>query len=174
MTMADTVAVMNHGRIEQMGKPAELYDLPRTPFVANFVGRSNLGTGQVVDRDGHHLVAEVQGTRVKVPLARAGAQDGQVTFGVRPEKVRVLRSAPAGVGDDVKGTVLDVSFTGVATEYLVRLPSGTVWSCYEQNLDVEPVDLRPGDEVWIAWDPAHAFTVPVDEAEAKAAAEATA
>ena len=174
MTMADTVAVMNHGRIEQMGHPAELYDLPRTTFVANFVGRSNLGTGEVVDRDGEHVVAEIQGTRVKVPLARAGATEGSVTFGVRPEKVRVLRQAPEGVGDDVRGIVLDVSFTGVATEYLVRLPSGTVWSCYEQNLDVDPVDLRPGDDVWISWNPAHAFTVPVDEAAARAAAEATA
>ncbi len=174
MTMADTVAVMNHGRIEQMGHPAELYDLPRTTFVANFVGRSNLGTGEVVDRDGEHVVAEIQGTRVKVPLARAGATEGSVTFGVRPEKVRVLRQAPEGAGDDVRGIVLDVSFTGVATEYLVRLPSGTVWSCYEQNLDVDPVDLRPGDDVWISWNPAHAFTVPVDEAAARAAAEATA
>ncbi len=172
MTMADTVAVMNHGKIEQMGAPADLYDLPGTAFVANFVGRSNLGTGRVVDRDGDHLVAEVQGTKVKVPLARAGATEGEVTFGVRPEKVRVLRSAPAGTGDDVKGNVLDVSFTGVATEYLVRLPSGVVWSCYEQNLDVDPVDLRPGDPVWISWNPAHAFAVPVDETEAKAAAEA--
>ncbi|MBT9254396.1 ABC transporter ATP-binding protein [Phycicoccus sp. MAQZ13P-2] len=174
MTMADTVAVMNHGRIEQMGHPADLYDLPRTSFVANFVGRSNLGTGRVVDRDGDSLVAEVQGTKVKVPLARANATDGTVMFGVRPEKVRVLRRPPEGTGDDVKGTVLDVSFTGVATEYLVRLPSGTIWSCYEQNLDVDPIDLRPGDDVWIAWNHAHAFTVPADEAEAQAAAEATA
>ncbi|QIM20468.1 ABC transporter ATP-binding protein [Phycicoccus sp. HDW14] len=174
MTMADTVAVMNHGRIEQMGAPADLYDLPRTTFVANFVGRSNLGTGRVVDRDGDHLVAEIQGTKVKVPLARAGVTDGEVTFGVRPEKVRVLRQPPETGGDDVKGIVLDVSFTGVATEYLVRLPSGAVWSCYEQNLDVDPIDLHRGDDVWISWNPAHAFTVPVDEAAAKAAAEATA
>jgi spermidine/putrescine transport system ATP-binding protein len=172
MTMADTVAVMNHGRIEQMGPPEELYDLPRTAFVANFVGQSNLGSGRVVDRDGSHLVAEVQGTKVKIPLARTAVSDGHVTFGVRPEKVRVMRKPPEGVGDDVKGVVLDVSFTGVATQYLVRLPSGAVWSCYEQNLDVEPIDVRPGDEVWITWNPHHAFGVPVDEAEARAAAEA--
>ena len=55
MTMADTVAVMNHGRIEQMGAPASLYDLPRTSFVANFVGQSNLGTGRILDRDGDHV-----------------------------------------------------------------------------------------------------------------------
>ena len=172
MTMADTVAVMNHGRIEQMGPPAQMYDLPRTAFVANFVGQSNLGSGRVIDRDGTHLVAEIQGTKVKIPIARSAVTDGDITFGVRPEKVRVMRRPSEGVGDDVKGTVLDVSFTGVATQYLVQLPSGTVWSCYEQNLDVEPIDLRPGDDVWLSWNPHHAFGVPVDEAEARAAAEA--
>jgi spermidine/putrescine transport system ATP-binding protein len=172
MTMADTVAVMNHGRIEQMGAPEQLYDLPRTSFVANFVGQSNLGSGRVVDRDGSHVVADILGTKVKIPLARTAVHDGEVTFGVRPEKVRVMRTPPQGAGDDVKGVVLDVSFTGVATQYLVRLPSGAVWSCYEQNLDVEPIDLRPGDDVWIAWNPHHAFGVPVDEAQARAAAEA--
>ena len=172
MTMADTVAVMNHGRIEQMGPPAQMYDLPRTAFVANFVGQSNLGSGRVIDRDGTHLVAEIQGTKVKIPIARSAVTDGDITFGVRPEKVRVMRRPSEGAGDDVKGIVLDVSFTGVATQYLVQLPSGTVWSCYEQNLDVEPIDLRPGDDVWLSWNPHHAFGVPVDEAEARAAAEA--
>ena len=50
----------------------------------------------------------------------------------------------------------------MATSYLVDMPSGTTWSCYEQNLDVEPLDLRPGDEVWLTWNPGHAFGVPAD------------
>ena len=172
MTMADTVAVMNHGRIEQMGAPAAMYDLPRTSFVANFVGQSNLGTGTIIDRDGDNHVAEIQGSKVKIPIARSSVDTGQVTFGVRPEKVRVRRERPEGVGDDVRGKVLDVSFTGVATQYLVQLPSGSVWSCYEQNLDVLPIDLRPGDDVWLTWHSGHAFGVPVDEKEAAAAAAA--
>ena len=84
-------------------------------------------------------------------------------FGVRPEKVTVSRSQPEGVGNDVKGVVRDVSFLGVATSYLVDMPSGATWSCYEQNLDVEPLDLAPGDEVWLTWNPGHAFGVPVDD-----------
>jgi spermidine/putrescine transport system ATP-binding protein len=170
MTMADTVAVMNHGRIEQMGPPAGLYDLPQTAFVANFVGQSNLGTGRVVDGDDRFLVAEVNGSRVKIPRSRSQVSSGEVTFGVRPEKVRILRDQPSGVGDDMRATVLDVSFIGVATQYLVEVASGNQWSVYEQNLDVEPIDLRPGDEVWMSWDPAHAFGVRVDEKEAAAAA----
>lgn len=165
MTMADTVAVMNHGRIEQMGPPAQLYDLPVTAFVANFVGQSNLGEGRVVDRDGNFLVVDVSGSRVKIPRARSQVTSDRVLFGVRPEKVRIHRERPSGVGDDMQAIVRDVSFTGVATQYLVTVASGATWSVYEQNLDVEPIDLRPGDQVWMSWEPGHAFAVPAEDAE---------
>lgn len=163
MTMADTVAVMNKGRIEQMGAPEELYDLPATSFVANFVGQSNLGTGTISGKDGDYLVAEIAGTRVRIPSGRSAVSDGEVAFGVRPEKVTISRVREEGMGNDVRATVVDVSFLGVATQYLVRVASGTVWSVYEQNLDVEPIDLRPGDEVWLTWNPSHAFGVPAEE-----------
>ena len=159
MTMADTVAVMNQGRIEQMGHPEELYDLPRTAFVATFVGQSNLGEGRVTGRDGANLIAEVAGTSVRVPLNRSHVEGDRILFGVRPEKVRISEGRPVDVGNDVRATVLDVSFTGVATQYLVRVPSGAVWGVYEQNLDVERNSIRPGDEVWLSWESGHAFAV---------------
>ena len=154
MTMADTVAVMNKGKVEQLGAPEALYDLPKTRFVANFLGQANTGVGTIEGKDGESLVADVLGTKVRISQARSQIQDGELLFGVRPEKVTVSRSKPDGVGNDVKGVVKDVSFLGVATSYLVDMPSGTTWSCYEQNLDVDPVDLRPGDEVWLTWNPA--------------------
>lgn len=173
MTMADTVAVMNHGRIEQMGPPAAMYDLPATAFVANFVGQSNLGEGRVTGRDGDFVVADVHGSTVKIPASRCAVTDGRVLFGVRPEKVHLGRTShdvidrdrKVALGDDLQATVLDVSFIGVATQYLVQVPSGATWSVYEQNLDVDPIDLRPGDQVWIEWDPAHAFGVAAEGAE---------
>ena len=79
--------------------------------------------------------------------------------GVRPEKVRLHVERPERAGNDVRATIADVSFTGVATQYLVTVPSGGQWSVYEQNLDVAPRWARPGDEVWLSWDPSHAFTV---------------
>ena len=163
MTMADTVAVMNKGTIEQLGAPADLYDLPRTRFVADFLGQANTGVGTIEDTDGDHLVADVLGTKVRISKARSQVHAGDVLFGVRPEKVQVSRTKPDGAGNDVKGVVRDVSFLGVATSYLVDMPSGTTWSCYEQNLDVDPIDLRPGDEVWLTWNPGHAFGVATDE-----------
>lgn len=165
MTMADTVAVMNHGRIEQMGKPAQLYDLPVTAFVANFVGQSNLGEGTITGTDGDYLVVEVGGSTVQIPKRRSQVQQGRLLFGVRPEKVRIHRDRPSGLGNDMRATVRDVSFTGVATQYLVTVASGATWSVYEQNLDVEPIDLHPGDEVWMSWEPGHAFGVPAEGAE---------
>ncbi|WP_270889902.1 ABC transporter ATP-binding protein [Pedococcus sp. 5OH_020] len=169
MTMADTVAVMNAGRIEQMGHPEELYDLPRTSFVANFVGQSNLGTGRITGADGHDLVVEVAGTTVRIPRDRSAVTSGPIMFGVRPEKVRISTEQPAGAGNDVKATVMDVSFTGVATQFLVTVPSGAVWGVYEQNLDVERNTIRPGDAVWLGWDSGHAFGVEADEASAEEA-----
>lgn len=161
MTMADTVAVMNGGRIEQLGEPETLYDLPRTPFVAGFVGQSNLVPATVTDTDGGHLVLDAAGTRVRVPRNRAAATEGKVLFGVRPEKVTLHADRPGGdgTGTRVRATVVDVSFTGVATQYLVTVPSGGEWTVYEQNLDVEPRHTRPGDEVSISWNPSHAFVV---------------
>jgi spermidine/putrescine transport system ATP-binding protein len=161
MTMADTVAVMNGGVIEQMGAPDELYENPRTQFVASFLGQANTGVGTIKDTDGDHIVADVLGTPVKILKSRSQVHDGDVLFGVRPEKVAVSRTPPEGAGNDVKGVVRDVSFLGVATSYLIDMPSGATWSCYEQNLDVEPLDLRPGDGVWLTWNPGHAFGVPV-------------
>ena len=70
--------------------------------------------------------------------------DGEVLFGVRPEKVTLSRKQPAGAGNDVKGVIRDVSFLGVATSYLVDMPSGTR-GAVRADLDVDPLDLRPGE-----------------------------
>ncbi|HEY0815081.1 MAG TPA: ABC transporter ATP-binding protein [Pseudonocardia sp.] len=160
MTMADTVAVMNAGRIEQLGPPQQLYDLPRTAFVANFLGRSNLVAGTVVDR-GDVLGVDAGGTRLQVPASRSAVHDGEVLVGIRPEKVRLLRDgeAPrAGASVLGPGIVADVSFSGVSTEYLVDVGGVGRLSVFAQNLDADvPVVL--GDEVRLTWSPQHAFAL---------------
>ena len=116
MTMADTVAVMNKGAIEQMGAPEELYELPRTAFVANFLGKSNLFTGDVVGTTSDALAVEIAGQRITVPVSRAQRHQGLVTVGVRPEKVALHLEAPAdSAARNVlgPGRVIDVSFAGV-------------------------------------------------------------
>lgn len=160
MTMADTVAVMNAGRIEQLGPPQQLYDLPRTAFVANFLGRSNLIAGTVVDR-GDVLGVDAAGTRLQVPAARSAVRDGEVLVGIRPEKMRLLRDGEApGAGATVlgPGTVADVSFSGVSTEYLVDVAGVGRLSVFAQNLDAD-VPVMLADEVRLTWSPQHAFAL---------------
>ena len=163
MTMADTVAVMNLGRIEQMGAPEVLYDLPRTKFVANFLGQSNLLHGNVHGTDGEFTVIGEGDHKVKVRSSRmAPGTSTNAIFGIRPEKTRVHDNPPGPelAGSSIgPGTLLDVSFTGVATQYLVDVPGAGRWAVYEQNLDLDRISNKPGDQVWISWNPGHAFGV---------------
>ena len=166
MTMADTVAVMNKGVIEQLGPPAELYDNPATTFVSNFLGQSNLVKASVVDNHGDALVVDVHGTRVAAPVARARRTEGQVWVGVRPEKVFL---GAAGVdegsyGDNVmpSGTVTDVSFIGVSTQYLVRMPWDQELTVFEQNTGARDA-FAVGDRVALHWSPGHTFLLDADQ-----------
>ena len=118
--MADTIAVMNEGKIEQMGSPADLYDSPRTAFVANFLGQSNLIKGRVVDSDGDANVVEIHGQKVKVLKNRSVAKDSSILFGIRPEKIRIQPGAHQLSGCVLEGGVIsDVSYIGVSTQYQV-------------------------------------------------------
>ena len=162
MTMADTIAVMNAGVIEQMGAPAELYDNPQTTFVANFLGQSNLIEVDVRGRDGDYVTVDMQGTLASIPAARAhvsgtGGEKGWV--GIRPEKVLI-----ADVGQDIDapgnsitgGIVSDVSFVGVSTQYLVRMPWGQELQVFEQNTGRRRL-LSQGEKVDVSWRPEYAF-----------------
>jgi spermidine/putrescine transport system ATP-binding protein len=159
MTMADTIAVMNGGLIEQMGAPTELYENPTTTFVANFLGQSNLIRGEVVGGTGPGLVVDVHGSKIGVARERARVQEGAVWVGVRPEKVYVA-AAGEDEGSDANsmggGTVSDTSFVGVSTQYLVRMPWGEELTVFEQNTGARPV-FAPGTPVDLHWSRSHTF-----------------
>ena len=159
MTMADTVAVMDAGVVEQLGDPAELYENPATTFVANFLGQSNLIAGSIVDTaDGVHNV-DVRGAKLRVPTGRAHVDTGDVWVGVRPEKVYLeLPGADAGPKSNVLpgGVVSDVSFTGVSTQYLVRMPWGQELTVFEQNTGAREV-FRVDEVVDLQWRAEHTF-----------------
>ncbi|TDD57060.1 ABC transporter ATP-binding protein [Kribbella antibiotica] len=159
MTMADTIAVMNAGRIEQLGSPAELYDLPATTFVANFLGQSNLIRGAIIGHADQNLIVEVQGRKVVVPTARCRVTEGEVWLGIRPEKV-FLAAAGSEEGDGVNqlrgAVVTDVSYVGVSTQYLAKLPWGQELTVFEQNTGAREAFVA-GDPVDLHWRPAHSF-----------------
>jgi spermidine/putrescine transport system ATP-binding protein len=161
MTMADTIAVMNEGRIEQMGPPTELYENPVTTFVANFLGQSNLVRAAVKERTGTDLVVDAQGSALRLPAERCASQGDDVWVGVRPEKLQIQEaSAPTGIMDGanrLSGRVVDTSYIGVSTQYLVMLPWAQELTVVRQN-DGAAL-LRPGDEVTLWWDPAYTFAL---------------
>ncbi|MFI7060056.1 ABC transporter ATP-binding protein [Kribbella sp. NPDC050124] len=161
MTMADTIAVMNGGLIEQLGTPAELYDLPATTFVANFLGQSNLIRATIIGQSNGNLVLDVHGRKVTVPLPRCRVTEGEVWMGIRPEKVFL---APAGTeqsnGENQLrgGIVTDVSYVGVSTQYLTRLPWDQELTVFEQNTGAREA-LAVGDQVDLHWQPSHTFVL---------------
>lgn len=161
MTMADTVAVMNKGRIEQMGAPELLYELPSTAFVANFLGQSNLFVGPVRESGADTIGVEVAGHSIRVPRSRAQRDAGLVTVGVRPEKLTLHETPdtiPSGANSLGPGRVTDVSFSGVSTQYLVDIPGLGSVIVFAQNMHSGPVAAL-GASVWVAWDASHTFVL---------------
>src|SRR3954454_2022089 len=164
MIMADTIAVMSEGRIEQAGGAADLYERPRTEFVANFLGVSNLVDARLrASQNGHAAVETHDGATLHVPSDRIGPHGTDaVRIGVRPEKVTL---SPAGAevtgGSNVlRGTVVVAAFLGISIQYVVRAAGGEELTVFAQNLDgAEPESLGPGREVQLAWDPQHTFVV---------------
>ncbi len=165
MSLADEIAVMNQGRIEQAGGAAELYEHPRTEFVANFLGVSNLVDATLQSRAGDVTEFETHdGARLRAPTDRVGegVSGGAVRVGVRPEKLTLSPAGtepPAGA-NVLRGTVVVSSFLGVSIQYLVRAAGGEELTAIAQNADgAEPSSLGPGREVQLTWDPRHTFVV---------------
>ncbi|HEY7856923.1 MAG TPA: ABC transporter ATP-binding protein [Candidatus Nanopelagicales bacterium] len=164
MTMADTIAVMNGGRIEQLGAPVELYDAPRTTFVANFLGQSNLVQGTVTSTTGDRLVVDLHGTTGSVLKSRAAVSSGQILVGIRPEKLHVITDTEPHPELDVVpgGVITDASFIGVSTQYLVRMPWGQELVVFEQNRESTRV-LSRGTKVALGWNPEHSFGLSAEQ-----------
>jgi spermidine/putrescine transport system ATP-binding protein len=163
MTMSDRIAVMNHGRYEQLGSPQELYERPRTRFVAGFLGASNLIPGRADGRaNGHAMVQLTDSAAVRVPADQLEGRTA-VEVGVRPEKIHLRDPAaevPPGL-NSLDGRIRDAAYTGVSTLYHVVLPAGRAVTVYEQNVARAATggQRQAGDEVRLAWSPDDTFVV---------------
>ncbi|MFD8805649.1 ABC transporter ATP-binding protein [Streptomyces sp. NPDC059597] len=165
MTMADTVAVMNAGRVEQQGSPTELYENPRTTFVANFLGTSNLIEAEVDSRSGDDIVLRAGDGKLLLPSARCSAPAAtgeKVLAGIRPEKIALTHADDAGSvpggRNRLTGTIADASFIGVSTQYVIDTPVAGALAVYAQNVERD-TRLVPGAEVVLHWNPAHTFAL---------------
>jgi spermidine/putrescine transport system ATP-binding protein len=153
MTMADRIVIMNGGHIEQEGTPTELYEKPKTPFVANFLGVSNLLEGEVI---GEGSVKLSDGTIVRVP-PEALTRTGMVQLGVRPEKIRV----GDGEANSLSGVVTESAYIGVSTQYILDTAAGPV-TVYVQN-DRPGGQVATGERLTLSWSPESTFVVDSQE-----------
>jgi len=160
MTMSDRIAVMSGGVVEQLAPPRELYQRPATPFVAGFIGVSNLIELRVDDRADGRLIMRI-GEGERILAVDPGGVDGSATITVRPEWIRL---APSGASTDdgsssVTGTVSDVVYLGSVTQVLVDLRTGERLTVHRLNDEVAAVDPRPGDEVVLRWAAEHSYVI---------------
>jgi spermidine/putrescine transport system ATP-binding protein len=165
MTMADTIAVMNQGVIEQMGAPDDLYENPVTTFVANFLGQSNLIMTDIIDASGPEVVVDCQGQKIGVSADRCHAQGRKAWLGIRPEKIFASHVGNTERTDSnvlTGGRISDVSFIGVSTQYLVAMPWDQELMVFEQNTGRRPL-FNNGDEVDLSWSSEHAFLLDADQ-----------
>jgi len=153
MTMADSIAVMNAGHIEQLGSPDDLYERPATPFVARFLGVSNLLEGEA---EGDGIVRLSDGTIVRAPAA--SRRRGKVAVGIRPEKIRL----GAGEENSLAGDVRERAYIGVSTQYIIDTAHGPI-TVYVQNTGSNAGAAQPGDQVTLSWSPEATFVVDVEE-----------
>jgi spermidine/putrescine transport system ATP-binding protein len=163
LTMSDRLAVMNGGRIEQLGAPRDLYERPATRFVADFLGTSNILSG-TLRRDGERwgLAGLGAGERVLIDGGDGLASGRQVEVVVRPEKMALAdeASAPPAQHCALRCTVTEVVYLGTSTSYSVVTNGGAQVSVYRQNAAAAPgEEIAEGQVGWLSWPPEHSYVL---------------
>ena len=154
MTMAHRIAIMDQGRIRQVGSPDEIYEQPNSRFTAGFIGSVNLIEGRIKDDEKDHITIvspDIEG-QIYVGHGVTGYEDMEVALVIRPEKVRIHRDEPEQLCNKAKGIIEDIAYFGSHSVYHVKLPSG-------KKVLVNAINARRwasenftwNDEVWISW-----------------------
>jgi spermidine/putrescine transport system ATP-binding protein len=156
LTMSDRIAVMNLGVVEQIANPRDLYEFPATPFVAGFIGVSNLISMRVDRIEGGNAVMEVgEGERIMAP-AQVGRRAFEIT--IRPEKIKLDPPEGNGAGSRVSGRVVDVVYLGSTTQVMVELKTGEQLTVHQLN-DEMRASPAMGDTVVLHWASQHSYVV---------------
>ena len=158
LTMSDYIAVMNAGKILQLGRATEIYEEPETKFVADFIGESNFVEGYVRALDGQ--TARVEANTLSI-LAnkRAGISEGQKVFiAIRPERIVLVKEPFQGLVNQYPGKIEAMVYSGSTTMYQVRINDQVLLNVREGNAGKVDAasDLRVGDAVWAYWEPQNA------------------
>jgi putrescine transport system ATP-binding protein len=162
MTLATRIAVMDKGVIRQTGTPTEIYEYPRTKFVADFIGSINQFEGEVKSSKKGVVTVAVPSldAEMTVPHDRDLAEGSKVAVAVRPEKLTIARKAPAKGLNSVAGTVVDLGYFGKDSLYRVKLPSGALVRVNHVNSKRAGEGERVAvweDKVWLTFEPSSAI-----------------
>jgi spermidine/putrescine transport system ATP-binding protein len=155
LTMSDRIAVMHEGVVLQVDRPYDLYEEPKTRFVADFIGETNFLDGVIADND--EVMAHVRlanGCRAHVPHEGARLPvESKVTLAIRPEKIFIGVGEPPTVQNAFRGQVKNVVYFGTDTYYDVALEDGLALTVRQQNEDYTgtAAAVAVGDPVYVAW-----------------------
>ena len=155
MTMSTRMAVMNEGRIRQIGAPSEVYEFPANRFVAGFIGAVNQFEGRALEQRGDLLLVHSgdAAAELRVRTQQAVAPGTPVVVAVRPEKVRILVESPPATDNCLSGTVEEIAYLGDVSIYHVRIPGGALVEAQLTNRARRAAaPLTWGDQAWLAWD----------------------
>jgi spermidine/putrescine transport system ATP-binding protein len=163
LTMSDRIAVMDAGRIEQLGTPREIYERPASRFVAGFIGTSNLLGGKVDSVDGDRAVLTFgPGERVVAPITGTVAAGDAIEVSVRPEKIDLHLTADTATGDCViSGVVTEVVYHGTSTNYTVKTAACPDVVIFDQNASSSEDVAGRGDTVFLSWSSQHSYPIGV-------------
>jgi len=158
LVLADRIAVMRSGRIEQIGTPEDIYERPRTGFVADFIGESNILAGRILGREDACTIIELDGGQRILVGSKNGAPIGrEVKILVRPERIELL-AAQAPVLNRITGTVIEAIYLGTSHKYRVQIPNGFEL-LLRTPVRAETTPVAPGDSVTVGFAPNDAHPI---------------
>jgi putrescine transport system ATP-binding protein len=155
MTVARRIAVMDRGRIVQVGTPADVYEQPNSRYVASIVGDVNLIEGRLVTSEAAgSLIDSTAGVKLAMAQRVESAAGATVWVALRPEKVRIAVEPPAAGETCVAGRVAEIAYLGNVSVYKVRLDNGFMMKAQVANLTrLVERPIRTDDRVWLSWTP---------------------
>ncbi|WP_407639173.1 ABC transporter ATP-binding protein [Alteribacillus iranensis] len=163
LTMSDRIVVMNQGQIEQMGLPDEIYERPKTKFVADFIGETNFFEGTVKGGEGSNLYMSIGEQKVSIHNHSNIESGEDIYLSIRPERIHITQEPGNKSQDYLKVKIQDKIYIGSVTKIVASFSDGqkiTAHSPYDKTLH-----LQEGDNLYIYWNPENAVIFPVHEKE---------
>lgn len=164
LSMADRVVIMNHGVIEQIGTPRDVYEEPHNLFVAKFIGEANIFESEIKEASSSELQVDIEGQRFTFANKKNFFKNNIVYVIVRPEDIRVWKQPEVDSYENmIEGKVEQVIYKGSTVDLMVRLPSEKLIAASEFfDEDDEKLEYAIGEKVWVEWTPGWEVILPHD------------